>query len=68
VELSLNVYFLFYLDNGVISSFCAKTLQKALDGLIALFGQLGLNINSDKTKVMISNAGHIPIGMTTPVY
>jgi hypothetical protein len=62
------VSILFYADDGVLSCFCAETLQRAVDQFTTLFSQVGLQMNAKKTKAMICTPGHIPIGMSSPGY
>jgi Reverse transcriptase (RNA-dependent DNA polymerase)/Endonuclease/Exonuclease/phosphatase family len=59
---------IFYADDGVLSSYDAVQLQLALDWFTHQFHLLGLKMNSQKTKTLISTPGHIPIGLSTPAY
>ena len=59
---------IFYADDGVLSSYSAERLQFALDWFTDQFSRMGLKLNSNKTKSLVSTPGHINIGLSTPTY
>jgi Reverse transcriptase (RNA-dependent DNA polymerase) len=49
----------YYANDGHLAGYSADKVQKGLDLFIALFSQVGLQMNVDKTKAMIV-LGHYP--------
>jgi hypothetical protein len=58
----------FYVNDGVLSARDPVWLQSALDVLITLFEQVGLNTNTKKTQVMTCIPGKIRESLSKEVY
>ena len=58
----------FYADDAIIMSRCPADLQISLDRLVALFEEVGLATNTDKTKAMICVPGKIRTRLLEDVY
>ena len=64
----LEALVLFYADDCDLGSQDREWLQRALDGLVALFLRLGLEANPNKTKSMSCLPGHIATTQSTEAY
>ena len=59
LQIYLKIFCLLYADDTLILAESAKDLQKALDGLHIYCNKWALNVNIDKTKVIIFSKGKI---------
>lgn len=59
---------LFYADDGLIGAHDPVWLQHALDALVGLFRQVGLQTNTEKTKVLTCVPGAIHSSLSTEAY
>ena len=59
LQIYLKIFSLLYADDTIILAESAPDLQKALDGLYSYCSKWALNINIDKTKVIIFSKGKI---------
>ena len=59
LQIYLKIFCLLYADDTLILAESAKDLQKALDGLYIYCNKWALNVNVDKTKVIIFSKGKI---------
>ena len=59
LQIYLKIFCLLYADDTLILAESAKDLQKALDGLYIYCNKWALNVNIDKTKVIIFSKGKI---------
>ena len=58
-ELLATFFAIFYVDDAYLASRDARFLQHALDILVKLFEQVGLQCNTTKTQTMICTPGRI---------
>ena len=62
------LFAIFYVDDTLVASRDPKTLQRAMDVLVALFERVGLRTNTKKTKVMTFVPGKIRTRLSTAAY
>ena len=58
----------FYTDDGLIQSRCPLMLQDSFNKLVTLFEQVGLSINTAKTKTMTCIPGKIRTRLLDEAY
>ena len=59
LQIYQRIFCLLYADDTLVLAESAQELQKALDGLHTYCEKWGLNVNTDKTKVIIFSRGKI---------
>ena len=59
LQIYLKIFCLLYADDTLILAECAEDLQEALEGLHYYCNKWALNVNIDKTKVIIFSKGKI---------
>ncbi|CAL4106581.1 unnamed protein product, partial [Meganyctiphanes norvegica] len=59
LQIYLKIFCLLYADDTLVLAESAKELQKALDSLNSYCQKWALNVNTDKTKVIIFSKGKI---------
>jgi Reverse transcriptase (RNA-dependent DNA polymerase) len=63
-----DILILFYADDGMIAARDPAWLQEALEVLVALFRRAGLDVNVNKTKIMICHPGFIKTHFSDATY
>jgi len=58
----------FYADDGLLENTNPEVLQRDLDEIIALFSQVGLKANENKTKFMVVRGAAAPKALSKEVY
>ncbi len=67
-EAARNHLVAFFVNDGLVAARCPEWLQSSFQILIALFEQIGLQTNTEKTKVMTCLPGKIRVAQTDEEY
>jgi hypothetical protein len=68
VECIVNLFVVFYINDGYIASCNAEFLQEALNILVETFKRVGLAMNMKKTQAMVCTPGKIRVQLPADSY